>query len=58
MSTLTEKEKQEIWILKFVFQNTESKHVTLNDEKQHISVSKKGDFTYNGIYTIDNMFYV
>ena len=49
MNTVNEKGKEEILILKFVFHNTESKHVTLNDENQHISVSKidskKGDFT-------------
>ena len=56
MNTLTEKEKQEIWIPKLVFHNTESKHVTLDDEKQHVSVVKHGDFKYNGIDTKDNIF--
>ena len=30
--------------------------MTLDDEKQHLSVVKHGDFKYNGIATKDNIF--
>ena len=50
-------EQSDVWVPSVIFVNTESKFVTVNDEKSFVVISREGNSTRNLDNVLNNLFY-
>ena len=56
LNNLVQAKKRNIWTPFLIFDNTDNKLRTLNDEESHISVKRKGNFSRSTMSTVDNVY--